>query len=98
MNPYILIALVLGIVIGMLFFKKGKQTPELIARQAREKETNKDKILAMFGNQEKVSNDDVEKILGISDATATRYMEELEREGKIRQIGTEGRYVYYQRI
>ena len=44
------------------------------------------------------TNNDVEKLLGISDATATRYFEELEQEGKVRQIGDTGAGVYYEKI
>ena len=44
---------------------------------------------------QRITNDEVEKLLGVSDATATRYLEALEQEGVIEQIGTEGRSVYY---
>ena len=35
-------------------------------------------------------------LLGVSDTTAYRYLQELEQEGHIRQVGKEGRGVYYQ--
>lgn len=58
-----------------------------------------EKILAFLDGREdgekKVTNNDVEKLLGVSDATATRYLSKLEGEGKIRQIGTTGQSVYY---
>lgn len=44
---------------------------------------------------ERVVNNDIEKILGVSDATATRYMNELEKEQRVRQIGKTGNAVYY---
>jgi Fic family protein len=47
--------------------------------------------------KEEVSNEDVEGFLGVSDATATIYLSELEEEGKIVQIGTVGRPVRYRR-
>ena len=43
----------------------------------------------------KKTNDDVEKALEVSDATATRYLDKLEKEGKIVQVGREGRFVKY---
>lgn len=43
----------------------------------------------------KITNNDVEKMLGVSDATATNYLEELEQEGKIVQQGKTGRSVFY---
>lgn len=41
---------------------------------------------------------EVEKLLRISDATATRYLDILEKEGKIRQEGKTGKYVVYVKI
>ncbi len=35
---------------------------------------------------------------GISEATATRYLEELEKEGKIKQVGKTGAHVFYEKI
>ena len=42
-----------------------------------------------------VGNDEVEKLLHVSDATATRYLSVLEREGKIKQLGKTGKGVVY---
>ena len=46
----------------------------------------------------KITNDEVEKLLHVSDATATRYLDMLEKEGKIRQEGKTGKYVVYVKI
>ncbi|MEK7642814.1 MAG: hypothetical protein AAB392_03400 [Patescibacteria group bacterium] len=46
----------------------------------------------------RITNDDVEKLLHVSDATATRYLNILEKEGKIKQIGKTGRNTYYEKI
>lgn len=46
-------------------------------------------------NKQKITNNDIEKLLNVSDATATRYLNELEKENKIEQIGKIGRAVYY---
>ncbi len=56
-----------------------------------------DKVLKFLQEKDggQVTNNDVEKLLGVSDATATRYLSELERNGKITQIGTTGKGVYY---
>jgi DNA-binding IclR family transcriptional regulator len=37
----------------------------------------------------------VERALGVSDATAERYLNQLEKEGKVKQLGRTGRYVCY---
>ena len=46
----------------------------------------------------KITNDEVEKFLHVSDATATRYLSTLEKEGKIKQNGKTGKGVSYSRI
>ncbi|HXV27115.1 MAG TPA: winged helix-turn-helix domain-containing protein [Candidatus Paceibacterota bacterium] len=58
-------------------------------------ESRRAKLWGLFKGGAEVTNSDVQKALGISDATATRYLEALEQEGLIRQIGTTGRWVYY---
>jgi predicted HTH transcriptional regulator len=69
----------------------------LVERQAKEKEENKKKIMEFFDSvsDKRITNNDVEKLLGVSDATATRYLDELEKEGLARQAGEAGRSVYY---
>ena len=57
-----------------------------------------DKVMALFLKQSKITNDDVEKFLHISDATATRYLSQLEKENKIKQVGKTGHAVSYSRI
>jgi Fic family protein len=42
-----------------------------------------------------ISRADVESLLGVSEDTALKYLNELEREGTIKQIGDSGRGVYY---
>ena len=51
--------------------------------------------MSMFETKSKITNDEVEKILHISDATATRYLDILENEGKIKQEGKTGKAVFY---
>ena len=54
-----------------------------------------EKILEYVHARNHVTNDEVEKLLHVSDATATRYLSQLEREGKIKQIGKTGKAVTY---
>ncbi|MEK9159082.1 MAG: helix-turn-helix domain-containing protein [Patescibacteria group bacterium] len=70
----------------------------LIGRQAEEKKRNKEALLGILETQTPLTNNHVEQLLGVSDATATRYLEELEKEGKVRQVGTTGQAVYYEKI
>ena len=57
-----------------------------------------DRVMSLFLEKSKITNDEVEKFLHVSDATATRYLSELEKEGKIKQTGKTGHAVSYSRI
>jgi predicted HTH transcriptional regulator len=57
-----------------------------------------DKIFNLFAKRTSITNDEVEKFLHVSDATATRYLSILEKEGKIKQSGKTGKGVSYSRI
>ena len=57
-----------------------------------------DMLMTMFAKRTKITNDEVEKLLHVSDATATRYLSILESEGKIRQTGRTGKSVSYVKI
>lgn len=46
-------------------------------------------------NKKGVTCNDVEELLDVSDQTACKYLNELEKEEKIEQIGTSGKGVYY---
>jgi len=104
---YLILTLVAiaGIIIGSYLTyaeltrkKYGTNADNLIFGQAKKKEENKSEILEFLKGNEKITNNDVEKMLGVSDATATRYLNELEKEQKIKQIGTVGHTVYYRLI
>lgn len=89
---------VVGIVIGYyLAVRRRVKVSGSANKRGQEREKNLAILRKKFGGDidKKVTNDEVEKLLGVSDATATRYLEELEREGAIEQIGKEGRHVYY---
>ncbi len=99
MTTYILVAVIIvliGVVMGISSRRK-KSDPDLIARQGAEKKLNMDKILDYFERMKSATNNDIEKLLGVSDATTTRYLEELEKQNKIHQVGTVGKYVRYER-
>ncbi|GEM_PF-2055432 len=70
----------------------------LIERQKQEKEANKRAILGLLETQGPLINNHVEQMLGIPESTVTRYFEELEHEGLVRQVGKTGPGVYYEKI
>lgn len=57
-----------------------------------------DRVMTLFLKKSKITNDEVEKFLHVSDATATRYLSQLEKENKIKQVGKTGHAVSYSRI
>lgn len=95
MNYLILIIVAIaGIALGM-YLARRKTDSGFIAKQMEQKSENKQKILAFVQEHGKIQNNDVEKLAGVSNATAERYLAELEKEGKLAQHGTIGQGVYY---
>ena len=62
------------------------------------KRKKRDKIMLALTTKSKITNDEVEKLLHVSDATATRYLSALEKENKIKQVGKTGHGVVYSKI
>lgn len=98
MNPIIIF--IIGIIIGYAIARATRAHQTAIGKSAQEqisaKEENKQKIIAYLQENSTASNNDIEQLLDVSDATATRYLDELEQEGAIEQIGEKGRFVKYQ--
>ena len=82
----------------------GQELTEYNQKLQEKKEQAKVKILEMFTTQQyqnkqaRISNRDVAKNLDISRTSAFRYLDELEKQGKLKQISKTGRGVYYKRI
>lgn len=93
----ILAALIVGGIIGFLValgIRDDKQA-KFFNKQSKDKAEHKEKILKIFAADNNVTNNEIQKALGISDASATRYLDELEKDEKIEQVGKEGRGVVY---
>ncbi len=95
MNYFILIAVAIaGIALGMYIARRNANAG-FVAKQIEQKTENKQKILSFVQEHGKIQNNDVEKLAGVSNATAERYLDELEKEGKLTQHGTIGQNVFY---
>lgn len=55
--------------------------------QVEKRQENLEKVLELAAQKREIANDDVQYALRVSDATATRYLEELEQQGKLVQSG-----------
>lgn len=92
------IVLILGALVGIalgMYIARRKANTGFIAKQVEQKAENKQKIIAFVQEHEQIKNDDVEKLAGVSNATAERYLSELEEEGKLTQHGSTGQGVFY---
>ncbi|OGE81852.1 MAG: hypothetical protein A3E98_03120 [Candidatus Doudnabacteria bacterium RIFCSPHIGHO2_12_FULL_48_11] len=59
------------------------------------KQQNLDKVLNLFAGRPELSNFEVRQALRVSSRTAVRYMDELERMGKVEQKGRTGHHTHY---
>lgn len=97
---YLTLGFVAGFFIGKRFGRKETITTGFAginAERHKAKEEALEKIMGLFDHQEEVANDHVERMLNVTDTTATNYLNELERRGQIEQIRVEGRSVRYRR-
>jgi len=92
------ISVVLGVVFGRSLAKHRGHTQFERGRDIlHEKiEEEKKEILGFLKKKKNITNDDVEELLGVSDATARNRLQDLEDDGKIVQIGKTGRGVSYE--
>lgn len=64
----------------------------------KENVANLENFVAQKPAGEKITNDDVQSLLNVSDATAERYLQELEQKGLVKQEGETGHSVFYLKI
>ena len=93
-----ILGIIAGFALAKLTTKKSSPSDErVIKKSEKEKQKNKnlDEILLYLKEHKEITNNDIEELLKVSDATVTRYLDKLEEQGKIEQIGEKGRYVKY---
>lgn len=98
----VIIIFLLGIVIFLTrngqLKNKSVSTPDGFLKQLKErkdaKERNKEQVMELLRQNGRTTNQEAQDKLGVSDATATRYLDELEKEGKIVQKDA-GKDTYY---
>jgi len=60
-------------------------------------ELRKQQVYDFLKEQPEITNDEYQKLTGVSDAQATRDLDELEKQGLVEQIGKTGAHVVYRR-
>ena len=102
-NPVVSVVLATIALVGLgayhLLGKESKPIDVPVSKQTEEREQNKQAILDLMesGNQP-LTNEHLRQMSGVSEATATRYLDELEKEGKVKQVGKTGAHVFYEKI
>ena len=96
---YIIVGFMVGVGLVLIFSRSARhQLVGICAAalgQSVKKRENKEKILALLTEKGELSNSDIREALGVSPKTVVNYLDELEREGKVEQIGGVGQGVYY---
>jgi predicted HTH transcriptional regulator len=74
---------------------KLRQLWQKALEKIRERKSKRlEKILQFAKEKREITNDDVEKLLHVSDITATRYLNELVKQGRLKRIGPPSRAKY----
>lgn len=92
------VGIIIGGIAGYLIGKRNK-AETFVNDAERIKSENMTKLKEFLINKtdDKLYNFEVRKLLNISDTTACRYLDELEKENLIKQVGTDGPKVYYEK-
>lgn len=94
----ILFLIILLLLLSQKVRQKLKQTLGICSfalEQSVHKQRNKQKIMDLFQKEKELSNEQIRNALKVSYRSVIRYMDDLEKEGKVRQMGNTGRGVVY---
>jgi predicted HTH transcriptional regulator len=99
MPTFITLAFLLGLLLGatILWLIVRARAPEFPSGREEVMEAKMDQLMKEFEERDTMTNSDVRELLDVSEATATRYLDMLEEAEQIRQVGTTGRSVYYEK-
>ena len=100
---YFIIGLIVGA--GMVYLilrprlnqKNSTEKAVVINEDEVKKRENIVKIENYIKDKDQFTNDDLQNLLKVSDTTIGRYLEELEHDEVIKQVGKTGRSVYYEK-
>lgn len=98
---YIILGIVIGFAIGWVVkpskvAEKAAGNNDYLTELEKKKEENLKKMRGYVKGKVKITNAEIEKLLGVLDATTIRYLDELEKEGLLKQVGKVGQAVYYE--
>ena len=95
-----IILIIIGVVIvALLLTRKTRESVVGICAAALDqtvrKNANKEKVLEFIREKGETSNEEIREHLIVSRRSVVRYLDALEREGKVEQVGDIGRGVTY---
>jgi len=64
----------------------------------RENMAKLENLISQKQTGDKITNDEVQSLLKVSDATAERYLDDLEKKGLLKQVGAVGQEVHYLKV
>jgi len=91
----LILALALGVIVGWAIFRR-PQGESPFERREREKELHITALKVWIDHKKHISNEDVVQLLQVSDETAWRYLDELEKAGLLKQVGKTGKHTHYE--
>ena len=96
------VGLIIGIIIGGVvgyFLGMHNKSETFVNNAEKLKSENMTKLREHLNSlaDGDINNGDVRKLLNVSDTTACRYLDDLEKERLIKQIGSDGPKVYYKK-
>ncbi len=91
----ITITLIIILILVTKSHKKVYGIYDFLLNQTLRKNKNKEKIVLLLRQKERVSNMHIREYLGVSARTIVSYMDELEKEEKVMQVGHTGKWTYY---
>ena len=98
MTQTILIIIII-VLVGILAHKRSREKVVGICESALDqtvrKNANKEKVLEFVRGRGEASNEEIREHLGVSRRSVVRYLDVLEKEGKVEQVGGIGRGVIY---
>ncbi len=97
MEKAIGLIILLAVIAVALFLARKRQHPlyYLVADLIRRREAKLTQLLEYLDEHESITNQHARTLLGVSDATMTRYFDILERRGQLKQVGKAGKWVTY---
>ncbi|HXK41090.1 MAG TPA: SelB C-terminal domain-containing protein [Candidatus Paceibacterota bacterium] len=96
---FIIAVVVIGVGFVLLVSKRAREEVagicEVALGQTAKKNANKERAVVLLREKGELSNSEIREALGVSRRSAARYLDELEAEGKVEQVGNIGRSVVY---